>query len=189
MRSSSVIIACLLFLLAIPAIAQEIDNKWEEAEKQIKRLSPDEYPGLPDNIVRAIKSRRGMIPQTADKPDPHNVIRGEFTRPGQQDWVVLCSVDGVSSILIFWAGSDSGVADLYPCEDIDCLQGLGDDIIGYSRYLAPVGEKYILDHYRAYGGQKPPPIDHQGIEDGFMYKGSVIHYYFEGQWLELAGAD
>src|ERR1035437_6235639 len=30
--------------------------------------------------------------------------------------------------------------------------------------IRPVGRKFIMDHYRAYGGPKPPPIDHQGIE-------------------------
>ena len=30
-----------------------------------------------------------------------NVVRGEFAKRGQSDWAVLCSVNGVSSILVF----------------------------------------------------------------------------------------
>ena len=41
-----------------------------------------------------------------------------------------------------------------------------------------------MDHYRAYGGPKPPPIDHQGIESGGE-KASVVLYCYRGKWLKL----
>lgn len=31
--------------------------------------------------------------------------------------------------------------------------------MGYSRAISPVGRAFILGHYQAYGGRKPPPID------------------------------
>ena len=59
----------------------------------------------------------------------------------------------------------------------------------YSREIASVGRAYILQHYQAYGGTKPPPIDHQGINDAFVEKGSVVLYFYRQEWLRLTGAD
>jgi hypothetical protein len=46
-----------------------------------------------------------------------------------------------------------------------------------------------MRHYDAYGSVKPPPIDHQGIDDAFAGKASVVLYFYRGKWLELTGAD
>jgi len=40
--------------------------------------------------------------------------------------------------------------------------------------ISAVDRKFILRHYRAYGGPNPPPIDHNGIDDSFLEKASVI---------------
>lgn len=45
-----------------------------------------------------------------------------------------------------------------------------------------------MRHVDAYGGPKPPPIDHQGINDGFP-NGSVVWYSYSGKWLKLTGSD
>src|SRR5947208_17097962 len=62
-----------------------------------------------------------MIPQEAFSPantkKANNVIKGEFARPGQTDWAVLCSVKGVSTILVFWNGSENNPAALLPAAD------------------------------------------------------------------------
>ncbi len=47
----------------------------------------------------------------------------------------------------------------------------------------------IIGYQTEYGGPKPPPIDHQGIEDSTLGKVSVIKYYYRGTWLTLTGAD
>jgi hypothetical protein len=46
-----------------------------------------------------------------------------------------------------------------------------------------------MRHYRAYGGPEPPPIDHHGIDDAFLEKGSITWYFYRGKWLQLTGAD
>jgi hypothetical protein len=118
-----------------------------------------------------------------------NLIKGEFAKPGQTDWAVLCSLGRVSSILIFWNGSVTNVAEIAKRKDIDRLQSWGHDKMVYSWAIAPVGKEYILEHYNAYGGPKPPPINHQGINDAFFGKASVVLYFYEGKWLQLTGAD
>jgi hypothetical protein len=55
----------------------------------------------------------------------HNVIKGEFSKPGQTDWAVLCSVGRVSSVLVFWNGSETNPAEIAKRNDVDRLQGWG----------------------------------------------------------------
>ena len=61
--------------------------------------------------------------------------------------------------------------------------------IGYSRAISAVGREYIVRHAQIYGGPTPPQIDHQGIDDAFVEKGSVVLYWDRGKWLQLKGAD
>jgi hypothetical protein len=120
---------------------------------------------------------------------PHNVIRGVFAKPGQTDWAVLCSVNGASSILVFFSGSTTSVAEIAKMEDRIFLQGISPDKIGFSRGISPAGKDFIMRHYKAYGGPKPPAIDHQGIDDAFIEKASVTYYFYNGNWMKLTGAD
>lgn len=74
-------------------------------------------------------------------------------------------------------------------EDKNYLQDVGHDDIAYSREITAVDRNFIMTHYRAYGGPEPPPIDHEGIDDAFLEKASVVHYWYEGRWIQLQGAD
>ena len=118
-----------------------------------------------------------------------NIIKGEFVKPGQTDWAVLCSIGRVSSILVFWNGSEKNPAEIGKMKDMDRLQGWGGDKIVYSWAISPVGKEFILDRFKAFGGEMPPPIDHQGINDAFVGKGSEVLYFYRGKWLRLSGDD
>ena len=102
---------------------------------------------------------------------------------------MLCSVKGVSTILVFWNGSEKDPATSAVAEDTNYVQHIGGDQWGYSRGIDAVGKDFIMRHYDAHGGPKPPPIDHLGIEDVFIEKASVVWYFYNGQWLQLTGAD
>ncbi len=164
-------------------------NRWDVADRETMRLQPSVFSQLPENIVMELQSRQCTIPQIYDDPKPHNVISGEFKKQGQTDWAILCSKDLISSILIFWNGSVENPSVLFPLPDKGALQGIGNDRIGYSRYIGVVGKGFIEKHYSTYGGTQPPPIDHEGIEDGQVGKGSLVHYYHNGKWRKLTGAD
>jgi hypothetical protein len=153
------------------------------------RLSPSAFPKLPKNILADLKRRGCLIPQVPPAKQPHNIIKGEFAKTGQTDWAILCSIGGVSSILVYWNGSAANPGRIEETEDIGRLQDSGANGIVYSREIAPVDRAYILQHYQAYGGTKPPPIDHQGINDAFVEKGSVVLYFYRQEWLRLTGAD
>ncbi|QEE27093.1 hypothetical protein FTW19_03140 [Terriglobus albidus] len=152
-------------------------------------LSPSAFRELPAGVSADLKQRGCLIPQSGDNGKPNNVIRGEFARPGQMDLAVLCSVRGVSSILVYRKGENRAPASLATRADRNYLET---DFQGrqiFVRAIQPVGQDFILEHYRAYGGPKPPAIDHQGIEDEFLEKASIVWYFERGRWLKLTGAD
>jgi len=169
--------------------SQELTGKFRDADLQVTRLGPSAFPELPRKIRRELERRGCTIPQVWEDRKPHNVIKGEFTRKGQTDWAVLCSLNRVSSILIFQNASEQNPSELAREADIEKLQGVGGDVIGYFRAISSVGRQFILVHHRAYGGLKPPRIDHEGIDDAFVGKASVVHYFHAGKWLQLTGAD
>ncbi len=182
----------LTVLLAGSGLAQtppDLQRTFEAAERQILRLSPSAFPQLPKKVLADLKRRGCLIPQVPSAGEPHNIIKGEFSKPGQTDWAILCSIGGVSSILVFWNGSTANPAQIAKMKDIDRLQDSGADGITYGRAIAPVDRAYILQHHQAYGGTNPPPLDHKGINDAFAEKGSVVLYFYRGKWLQLTGAD
>jgi len=174
-----------------PGVAQET-SRWDAADAAIVRLPPSAFAELPEAIARELQRRGCTVPQPWElfAPEPANVISGEFEKPGQTDWAVLCSVDRATSLLIFWNGSADQVEQIgVSSSDRGGLQVVRGEEIGYSIAIFPVGEAYILDHYQAYGGPEPPPIDHQGINYAFIEKASVVLYWYDGEWLDLQGAD
>jgi hypothetical protein len=177
----------LALLSTVNVPGQDLD--FRAAERKIVRLPPAAFPVLPKSVVRELQRRGCTIPQEQFSKTLNNVISGQFARRGQRDWAVLCSIEGVSSILVFWNGSATNPAELARSEDLNYLQGGGGDEILFSRGISAAGSGFILRHYQAYGGPKPPRIDHQGIDNAFLEKASVTLYFFAGKWLQLAGSD
>jgi len=179
----------LALRLACAQSPADLKRQFDEAERRIVRLPPAAFPELPAGAVSEAQRRGCTVPQTPYTGKPHNVIRGEFARPAQTDWAVLCSAKGTSIILVFWNGSERNPATIAPMEDRNFLQTIKSNDPGFSRGVSPVGRDFIVRHYEAYGGPKPPPINHQGINDAFIEKASVVWYFYGGKWLKLTGAD
>lgn len=95
----------------------------------------------------------------------------------------------MSSILVFWNGSEAAPAEINSAPNSNYLTPLENGKVGFSRAISRVGKDFILEHFKAYGGPAPPPLDHDGINDEFLEKGSTVHYFYRGQWLELTGSD
>lgn len=74
-------------------------------------------------------------------------------------------------------------------EDRVFLQGISPGQVGYSRQISAVRRDFITRHYRVYGGTKPPPINHEGIDDAFVEKASTTWYFYKGKWMKLTGSD
>jgi hypothetical protein len=162
---------------------------WEAADRQTVRLSPSAFTELPKNLVAELHKRGCTIPQTPMVIGRQNVIQGDFARPGQIDWAVLCSVGRTSSVLVFWNGLETNPAEIAPRKDQNRLQSWTGDNIVYSGRIQPFGKDEILAYYKGSGGEKPPEMDHQGIDDIFYGKASEVLYFYRGKWLHLTGAD
>lgn len=163
---------------------------WDAADRATKRLAPAQFVDLPVSVRTELEGRGCTIPQPFTARRPVNVIKGRFTSAHQTDWAVLCSRQRTSSILVFRGRVRSAVAEIAAHADIESLQTIdGDRAVGYSREIAIATDRYIQDHHNRYGGPKPPPLDHEGINDLLIEKGSVVWYWYGGAWLELQGAD
>ena len=186
------LLTTLFFIVAIFCLSQRgiAQDKREVADSAIVRLLPTAFSQLPESIVRHLQRRGCTVPQTYLSAEPHNVISGEFARREQTDRAVLCSRNGESSILVFWRGSTKSVSEVARSPDNRYLQTITEGgKVGFSRIIETVGRDYIRKHYKDYGGRKPPPMYHQGINDAYAEKASTVLYYYRGRWLELQGAD
>jgi hypothetical protein len=73
--------------------------------------------------------------------------------------------------------------------DVSQLQGIGPGKIGYSRLISVATPTFIREHHDAARGAPLPPLDHDGIDDAFIGKASIVWFWSSGRWLQLAGAD
>lgn len=136
---------------------------------------------MPAAVVDALKVEGCRVPQGLidNQVVAKNVISGEFAQKGQTDWAVLCSKQGIQYIRIFWGGP------------VTCQLriAMGTDTGDFDRAIGTADRKFIMDRYKAYGGPKPPPITHLGINYQYLEKASEVRYCHRGKWLELTGAD
>jgi len=187
MKKSLLIVSFVLLFLS-EALSEGVRTKWDEANIKTTRLLPSTFSQLPISIINELERQKYTIPQCYNDKEPHNVISGEFKKKGQKDWAVLASKDLQSTIIVFWNGSVSKVSKIASKPDKKYLQGIGNGNIGYSRRIGVVDKEYIIEHFNRYGSVKPPPIEHEGINDNFIFKASVVHY-FHYKWIKLTGAD
>ena len=183
LRMTHLVLAVASALLARPARAQDI---WAEADKAILRLAPVSFTRAPAKVVEALENHRCLIPQSAGDTVPHNVIKGSFSRPGQTDWAALCSRAHASTVLIIWGAPSTCPDEMETREDRTFLVKGTDGKIRFARTIQTISAKKIRALYDRYGGEPPPPLNHEGISDVFNREG-VVKYCYEGKWRELTG--
>src|ERR1700677_2421506 len=74
-------------------------------EAKMRSLPPSAYPELPSAVVDELERRACQIPQI-QRHKRSNVIQGEFIKPGQSDWAVLCTTKQDTVLLVFENGSE-----------------------------------------------------------------------------------
>jgi hypothetical protein len=149
----------------------------------IRYLPVSSFPNLPKKIAAQLDARGCLIPQASGKTS-NNVIRGSFAQKGQEDWAVLCSVNGESRVLLFWGGTGRCHSELDLSRDLDWLQ---DD--KFSRRLTKTSPQHIRGYAKRYGSNLGMVVEHDGIDDGFQGKASVVLYCHQGTWKKLQGSD
>ena len=163
---------------------------WDRADAATVRLSPSAFPNIPPAIRTELRRRGCRIPQNFFSKTPHNVVRGRLTSASQEDVAVLCSIKRVSRILVFRGGSSKSVMQLASVADRSYLQVVGaNNEVGYSRAIDVVGVEFIRAHENADADPLPRVLEHDGIEDIFVEKGSSVRYWYRDRWLRLAGVN
>jgi hypothetical protein len=171
------------------ADAQSKSDDWQRANEATVRLSPRDFPDLPSDVRSTLEDRGCTIPQPYDaRGQKKNVIKGRFTSAGQRDWAALCSSGGRSVILVFNGGHSDQVEEIAEEPDLQYLQVVDSGKIGYSRELTVALPKTIR-RYAASGAQAVRSVDHDGIENTFLDKGSVVWYRSGGKWAKISGTD
>ena len=181
----------ILVPVLIVASASEVvaQDAWDVAEQNIRRLPPDSFSGLPDHVRREMYRLGCVVPQGSDLDQPHNVVPGRFASPTQVDWAFLCSTDGASSIQVLWGGDQRCSTPVNQIADRIFLQGLGGDVIGFSRRLMPIERDRMIRYAAEFDGPPVPDVWHQGIEDYFEGKASTVLLCLDGKWVRLGGID
>jgi hypothetical protein len=164
---------------------------WVPAAKDLPEIyrSPLSLPELPAEIASSLEQSGCLIPQGLSGHS--NVVVGELATAGQQDIAAICSVDGISRIEIFWGG-DASCPDL---QDDSPDWGLlyQEAEWEYYRAISIADPAHIRQYYDKYPEECPaddlPPLDHDGLEDIIVEKGSSNLYCHEGRWLSLCGGD
>jgi hypothetical protein len=93
-----------------------------------------------------------------------------------------------SVILVFHGKAFSDVDELADTADSDYLQTVPGGRIGFSRGLA-VATPAVIRRAPVADDPKPRRIDHDGIDDAFEGKGSMIFYWTGEEWIRLQGSD
>jgi hypothetical protein len=192
--------AAFLFLLAMLLRAQGVAPAPDSAERmeagrarlssgteilyRIRLLPLASFPALPATILRQLEQRSCMVPQTYEARGPENVIRGAFEKQGSDDWAVLCSVNGATSLYVFFESRPDLPLLLRRQRDDDWL---GAEIVGAYGSAWGISVKLPsqlrIDRALARG----QAIDHSGIEDAFLERSSTVHYFRDGAWTTLGG--
>src|SRR5262245_42988308 len=169
----------LLFALLLVA---GFPQDWDAADRATSRLKPAAFRQLPAPIRAELDERGCTIPQPYNARQPANVIRGRFFSATSSDWAILCSRGRVSAILVFRDGAATPAAELARDADSAYLQTISANAIGFSRRIGLASAEYIRRHHNP-SDPPLPPLDHQGIDDAFIEKGSTVHYWSQGRWL------
>lgn len=167
---------------------QRREEQVAAATPHIKLIDPRTFPDLPAHVLEQLEKSNCRIPQASDieeSPEPNNAIKGNFARKDQEDWAVLCSSGGASSIFMFWGGNEQCSSEIARADDYTFLQNFGDGKRHYSRSIYTMTDKeHIAFRFEAYGGAKAPLIDHDAIGDVYLEKAESAHYCRESRWHE-----
>lgn len=142
----------------------------------IRQLPVSSFPQLPLPVAQQLDRMGCMIPQTYEAHEPENVIHGSFEKKGSDDWAALCSVNGVTTLYVFF---QTDPAHPIPLRHQPDSQWLGRD------WSQDYGSAWGIALHPARLIRPADSADHDGIEDAFLEKSTTLHYFLNGQWTVL----
>lgn len=156
-----------------------------EVVYRIRLLPLASYPALPPGVAAQLQQRKCMVPQTYEARAPENVVHASLERKGSDDWAVLCSVNGATTLYVFFQSNPSLPMALRHQRDTEWL---GSEVLGaYGSAwgIARRGSSQIRQS-RESGRIE---ADHDGVEDSFIDKSSTTHYFHDGSWITLENSN
>lgn len=136
-------------------------------------IYPKDINWIVPSFRERLKKHECRIPRQINGMVVSGIVSGQFASRGQTDLAVICVTESESTLMLYWGGN------------VKCA----DSVQSYGQSISSVGESYIMNHYKYYGGNKPPRITHEGINDMILEKASSVRYCHDGKWLKLTGAD
>jgi hypothetical protein len=151
----------------------------QDVTYRIRLLPLESFPQLPAVVVDVLREKHCMIPQTYEAHEPENVIHGAFEGKGSNDWAALCSVNGTTTLYVFFASQSGGPVAIRHQQDAEWL---GSEQAGVYGSAWGISTRHAEQLQRTARGAA---LDHDAIEDSFVEKSSSIHYFQGGDWKVL----
>jgi hypothetical protein len=151
-----------------------------EVVYRIRLLPLASFPALPAAVAAQLEQRKCMVPQTYAAREPENVMHGSLEKKGSDDWAVLCSVDGATTLYVFFQSQLSAPIVLRHQRDAEWL---GSEVLGAYGSAWGISRRGPSQIHPAKElAAKHVVFDHDGIEDAFIDKSSSTHYFQDGSW-------
>jgi hypothetical protein len=162
-----------------------------EVVYRIRLLPLASFPSLPAEVTAQLEQRKCMIPQTYEARAPENVVHASLERKGSNDWAVLCSVNGATTLYVFFQSQPGAPVALRHQRDTEWL---GSEVLGAYGAAWGIGRRsssQIRQSARRSAGPNAVRMDfdHDGIEDAFIEKSSTTHYFQDGTWTTLENSN
>jgi hypothetical protein len=154
-----------------------------EVVYRIRLLPLKSFPALPPVVAAQLDERKCMVPQTYEARAPENVVHASLERKGSDDWAVLCSVNGSSTLYVFFQSQPGAPMALRRQRDTEWL---GSEMLGAYGSAWGIARRGPSQMRAAKGGSSlHGSFDHDGIDDAFVEKSSTTHYFEDGRWMVL----
>jgi hypothetical protein len=155
----------------------------------IRHLPVNSFPQLPPAVQNELTRRGCLIPQSYEAHGPENVVHASLERPGSSDWAVLCSTNGVASLLVFFATNFADPAVIAAAPETERLQSHGaSPVLGFNWAIDSASPEDV--HDAQLGMRRPPPrLDHDALADSVVDRRTIYHFYSKNAWTLLDTRD
>lgn len=149
---------------------------------RVRHLPPASYPALPAVVAGELSRRGCLIPQTYQAHRPENVVHGSFERAGSSDWAVLCSVEGQTSLLVFFGAAQGAPMTVASAAETQRLQAYsGGTEMGFNWGIDPATPETVRDLQDGMW-PRPAPLDHDALADSIIDQKTIYRYYANDKW-------
>jgi hypothetical protein len=148
----------------------------------IRHLPVSSFPDLPPDVQQQLDHRGCLIPQSYEARQPENVVHASLERSGSSDWAVLCSTQGMVSLLVFFGSGSSQPFTLASAPETERLQSHGSSaVLGFNWAIDPASPQDV--HEAQLGMRHPPPhVDHDALADSVIDQRTFYHIYLSNSW-------